>query len=144
MINENQPCINPIEDQRAEALKHYEEASNAIHHWSSFVQDAIKAYNPAQPHEGTEELYSESQLIEFGNYLLSKGRKERHKNHVTNEPLKDRLSEVSDADLSNWKGEPVAQLPTTTGERRCPNCGCNKFRTDATEPNECVNCKTKF
>ena len=26
----------------------------------------------------------------------------------------------------------------------CPNCGCNKFRTDASEPNECVNCKTKF
>lgn len=38
--------INPIEDQREEALKHYEEASLAIHHWSSFVVAAIRAYNP--------------------------------------------------------------------------------------------------
>lgn len=43
---EEQACINPIEEQRASALKHYEEASAAIHHWSSFVDAAIKAYNP--------------------------------------------------------------------------------------------------
>lgn len=36
----------PLEDLRQSALKHYEEASSAIHHWSSFVEAAIKAYNP--------------------------------------------------------------------------------------------------
>lgn len=33
-----------IEDQRQDALKHYEEASRAINHWKSFVRDAIMAY----------------------------------------------------------------------------------------------------
>jgi len=41
-----QPLQNPIEDQRKAALEHYQEASRAIHHWSSFVESAIKAYNP--------------------------------------------------------------------------------------------------
>lgn len=44
--NEDKTCVNPIEDQRKAALKHYEEASAAIHHWSSFVQRAIETYNP--------------------------------------------------------------------------------------------------
>jgi hypothetical protein len=44
---EEQTCKTPIEELRASALKHYEEASSAIHHWSSFVENAIKAYNPA-------------------------------------------------------------------------------------------------
>lgn len=39
-------CKTPLEDLRMDALKHYEEASSAIHHWSSFVESAIKAYNP--------------------------------------------------------------------------------------------------
>ncbi len=57
MNNDNQPVINPIEDQRAEALRHYEEVSAKAHHWSSFVADAIKAYNPSsQPCEGREQL----------------------------------------------------------------------------------------
>lgn len=43
--------LNPIEDQRAQALKHYEEASSAIHHWSSFVDKAIKSYNPIPPNQ---------------------------------------------------------------------------------------------
>jgi hypothetical protein len=37
--------FNPIEDQSKQALAHYEEASKAIYHWSSFVE-AIKAYKP--------------------------------------------------------------------------------------------------
>lgn len=43
---EEQTAKTPLEDLRAGALKHYEEASSAIHHWSSFVENAIKAYNP--------------------------------------------------------------------------------------------------
>ena len=44
-----QPCKTPLEDLRKQALAHYEEACNAITHWSSFVSDAIKAYNPEKP-----------------------------------------------------------------------------------------------
>lgn len=63
-----QPAINPIEDQRVQALKHYEEASSAIHHWSSFVESAIKAYNPQpQPpsllREVIGEMESEANLL---------------------------------------------------------------------------------
>lgn len=37
---------NPIEDQRKQALEHYEDVSKKACHWSSFVKDAILAYNP--------------------------------------------------------------------------------------------------
>ena len=47
-----QAAINPIESQREEALKHYQEVSSAAHHWSSFVEAAIKAYNPPEPPQG--------------------------------------------------------------------------------------------
>ena len=43
---DNKTAANPIEDQRVEALRHYQEISLAAHHWSSFVEDAIKSYNP--------------------------------------------------------------------------------------------------
>lgn len=49
MTTENEqdkPCVNPIEDKRREALRHYEEAARIANHWSSFVRDAILAYNP--------------------------------------------------------------------------------------------------
>lgn len=36
----------PLEDRRSQALRHYEEASMAIRHWSSFVASAIKSYDP--------------------------------------------------------------------------------------------------
>ncbi len=36
----------PIEDLRRESLRHYEKASSAIHHWDSFVANAIKNYDP--------------------------------------------------------------------------------------------------
>lgn len=40
----------PFEDLRKQALEHYHEASKAISHWSSFVESAIKAYNPLVSH----------------------------------------------------------------------------------------------
>lgn len=46
MNTDNNTCVNPLEEQRKEALKHYEEVSSAAHHWSSFIVNAIKAYNP--------------------------------------------------------------------------------------------------
>jgi len=45
-MNDNKTYINSIEDQRKEALRHYEEASKAVCYWSGFVEAAIKAYNP--------------------------------------------------------------------------------------------------
>jgi len=45
-VREEQTYANPIEDQRREALDHYREASKQAHYWSSFVEAAIKAYNP--------------------------------------------------------------------------------------------------
>jgi hypothetical protein len=45
-MRNDKPCINPIESQREEALRHYRELADKCHHWSSFVEHAIKAYNP--------------------------------------------------------------------------------------------------
>ena len=47
-----------------------------------------------------ETTFTEKQLIDFGNYLLSKERKKMTvKSH----------NEVSDADLANWKEKQAAQ-----------------------------------
>jgi len=43
---ENKTCKVPFEEQREAALKHYQEVSSVACHWSSFVEAAIKAYNP--------------------------------------------------------------------------------------------------
>jgi hypothetical protein len=56
MKPEEMPAVTPIEEQRASALKHYKEASDAICHWSGFVEAAIKAYKPDKP------LFGEYQL----------------------------------------------------------------------------------
>ena len=37
-------CKTPNEDLMNEALRHYEEAANAIHHFNSDIPKAIKAY----------------------------------------------------------------------------------------------------
>lgn len=61
----------PLEDLRASALAHYEEASAAIHHWSSFVSDAIKAYNPESapvPESGEWKELAQT-LKEFESYF---------------------------------------------------------------------------
>lgn len=46
MEDEPLPNQTPLEELRQRALEHYREASNAIMHWSSFVEAAIKTYNP--------------------------------------------------------------------------------------------------
>ena len=46
MDSQEKTLKNPLEDQRRSALEHYEQASKAVHHWSSFVESAIKAYSP--------------------------------------------------------------------------------------------------
>lgn len=52
---------------------------------------------PLERAEGIEDL-----LVSFGNYLLSNERKKRFK-EVFPHQLKERLSQVHDADLANWK-----------------------------------------
>jgi len=46
MDSQEKTFKNPIEEQRKAALEHYEQASRAANHWSSFVESAIKAYSP--------------------------------------------------------------------------------------------------
>jgi hypothetical protein len=41
----------PLEDLRLQALIHYDEAAGAIHHYSSFVKDAILSYTPPKYRE---------------------------------------------------------------------------------------------
>ena len=40
------PMESSIEDQKKQALEHYEELSKEGHHWNSFVVKAIKEYIP--------------------------------------------------------------------------------------------------
>lgn len=51
------------------------------------------------------QTFTRQQLILFGNYLLSKERRERYKKTRSSTPLKDRLSEVDHADVENFIGE---------------------------------------
>lgn len=53
----------------------------------------------------TTRLYTEKELVSFGNYLLSPYRTENLMNHpdFKEELLVERLECVSDADLENWK-----------------------------------------
>lgn len=43
-----------------------------------------------------ERLFTEKELVDFGNYLLSKEREQT----IINDQVKDK---VTDADLANWK-----------------------------------------
>lgn len=45
---------------------------------------------------------SRKNLISFGNYMMSEERRERFK-ELSNDNLEDRLSQVHDADIQNWK-----------------------------------------
>lgn len=42
-------------------------------------------------------------LVSFGEYLLSKGRKKTIQSHPIKGGLSERLKKVSDADIANWK-----------------------------------------
>lgn len=47
----------PNEDLMNEALKHYEEAAFAIHHWNSDIPKAIRAYYEVVPEEKYEPYF---------------------------------------------------------------------------------------
>lgn len=63
----------PLEDQRQQALKHYEEASNAIMHWSSFVRDAIMAYDPKQNSHKHGVMQAEGSAFDCSKYNKREG-----------------------------------------------------------------------
>lgn len=63
----------PLEDQRAQALKHYEEASSAIHHSSSFVENAIKAYNPQPTSSPDVEEAAKDMLENYREFVVRTG-----------------------------------------------------------------------
>lgn len=69
-------CVNPWEDQRAEALRHYEEVSTAAHHWSSFVENAIKAYQQpsSSPPAGVEQRAKGGIWVKAEERLPGKGK----------------------------------------------------------------------
>lgn len=47
-----------------------------------------------------EQMYTQEELVKFGNYLLSKKRKD---NFFKGNHRKSLLKEVNDVDLANWK-----------------------------------------
>lgn len=48
--------------------------------------------------------FTKKEMVSFGNYLLSKERKESFENHpeLGSENLEERLSQVHDSDVANW------------------------------------------
>lgn len=64
MYTQEKTFKNPIEEQRKAALEHYEQASRAANHWSSFVESAIKAYSPEScPPPVSAEVVSQLQNV---------------------------------------------------------------------------------
>ena len=45
-MGEETACKTPLKDIRARALRDYEKGAAAIQSWSSFIENAIKNYNP--------------------------------------------------------------------------------------------------
>ena len=48
--------------------------------------------------------YTEKDLVDFGNYMVSPNRKKSFKKRKASIPLVDRLATVHHADIENWKG----------------------------------------
>jgi hypothetical protein len=122
-----------FEDLREAALKHYDEASSAIHHWSSFVVSAIKAYQPSpnqtpspQPgNEGQDDSETQAEVFLQNNFpsdyryendtisfrrikpvimLLQSQLSQEQTNHMHTRFAWDRTNE----DRDNWRNEAKA------------------------------------
>lgn len=74
----------PIEELRNDALKHYEEASSKIHQHYSFVEQAIKAYDPNKEFSDIEILASIQHDIRASwmKYMFSKCSEELIKDYL--------------------------------------------------------------
>lgn len=53
----------------------------------------------------TIEKFTKADMVKFGEYLLSKKRKERLKDNPTSVPYKERKDSVYDADFANWEDD---------------------------------------
>lgn len=72
---------------------------------SSPLVDAKEMHEWLQEDSPKESMYTESDLVSFGQFLLSPERKERFAQSDSEMPLEDRLSDVHHADVCNWKNE---------------------------------------
>ncbi len=70
----NETAINPLEDQRKSALEHYKDISSRCHHWSGFVERAIKEWQPIsqQPVEAVSE---NNEAVEFADWCADNFKK---------------------------------------------------------------------
>lgn len=59
MESENIKTVS-IEEQRAEAIRHYDEAGRAVNCWLSFIYQAIKSYNPSPQPSKPEQVGKEA------------------------------------------------------------------------------------
>ena len=69
-------------------------------------------------------VFNRSQLVEFGNYLLSKERRELYEQSGNQTILEERLSTVNHADVENYisllnKEQNVQESDARDGEIRC-------------------------
>jgi len=62
MKEQHLPKMNTLEDQKREALAHYEELAKKCHHWNSFVVTCIKDYIPSSEDEPCDAIDA---MIEF-------------------------------------------------------------------------------
>lgn len=67
-----------------------------------FKEDLEKAFGNGSGILHLDVTYSEEQLIDFGNYLLSDRRQESFLHSYSEIPLDERLKKVTDADLQNF------------------------------------------
>lgn len=86
----------PLSDLRESALRHYEEASAAIHHWSSFVENAIKAYNP----EALSPLSEDELKAKFAHYIGGENYTYEELNTREQDTLEWALKELSATTIS--------------------------------------------
>lgn len=88
----------------------------------------------------SKETYTKHELLDFGNYLLSKERRviKLNATQFTPEMRVQNLQEVSDADFQNWR----SKYQYAAGQMECAICGheWTAVRPVATEKLECPNC----
>lgn len=69
---------------------------------SSIVSIKKETFGVCEVEKTKADFYSEKQLIDFGNYLLSEQRTNSIIENVTEVPSHERLKNVTDADLQNF------------------------------------------
>ena len=101
----------PKQDLMNAALKHYEEAANAIHHWNSDIPKAIRLYYTEVPHQPVTAKTEQETIL-----LRDKNDTERialmKKYGITEADVTEfingfKAQEVSDEDIEKWANKVV-------------------------------------